>query len=204
MANFFSELFLGSPEKHKRISTLTQEQQDLLSQLQQALQGGNEGAFGSAADYYRQILNDNPELMEQFFSPEMRKFNQEIIPGLSEQFAGLGSGALSSSGFRNSAVQAGTDLQERLAAMRANLKSQAAQGLSGLGQLGLGNYTQDVVTQPGPEGLFSQLGPSLVNAGIGYLTSGPAGAATSVASGGINRNSSGNFGSSSPYGRMTR
>lgn len=168
----FKELqkfLFGSPEKHKRVSTLTPEQQDLLGQLMSALQGkGGGGAFGASADYFYDILNDNPELMEQFFAPENRRFQQEIIPGLAEQFAGMGSGGLSSSGFRNAAVNAGRDLQERLGAIRAGLKQQAAQGLSGLGQTGLGNYTQDVMTQAGSPGLFGSIGPG-IGQGIGQF-----------------------------------
>jgi len=155
----------GSPEKHERVSTLSKQQQPLLDQLIAALQGqGSGGAFGDSADYFRNILNDNPELMQQFMAPEMRNFNQNIIPGLSEQFAGMGSGALSSSGFRNSAVNAGADLSERLGAIRAGLKQGAAQGLSGLGQQGLGNYTQDVMTQQGSQGLVGQIGQGVGNA----------------------------------------
>lgn len=150
------KFFFGSKEKHKRKPTLLPGQEDLLSQLMEALQGrGGGGAFGQSSDYYRDILEDNPELMEQFFSPEMRNFNEEIIPGLSEQFAGMGSGGLSSSGFRNAAVQAGTNLQERLAAMRAGLKQNAAAGLSGLGQTGLGNFSQDVITKQGSQGFLA-------------------------------------------------
>jgi hypothetical protein len=166
------KFLFGSKEKHKRVSTLLPGQEDLLSQLMSALQGrGGEGAFGQSSDYYRDILEDNPELMEQFFAPEMRNFNENIIPGLAEQFAGMGSGGLSSSGFRNAGVQAGTNLQERLAAMRANLKQGAASGLSGLGQTGLGNFSQDVMTQPGSQGLFGSVGSGLGNA-FGQLMGG--------------------------------
>ena len=173
---WFQDLFMGSPEKHDRVSTLDQGQQDLLQQLKDALMGqGAGGAFGDSADYFRKILDDNPELMQQFFAPEMRKFNQDIIPGLSEQFAGMGSGGLSSSGFRNAAVNAGTDLQERLGAIRAGLKQNAAQGLSGMGQMGLGNYTQDVTTQQGSGGLLSQVSP-LAGAAVGAFAGDPAGA----------------------------
>lgn len=177
-----SNFLFGTPEKHERVSTLLPGQQGLYDQMLRALQGqGAGGAFGQSADYYRSILEDNPELLQQFFAPEMRKFKEQIIPGLSEQFAGMGSGALSSSGFRNSAVNAGADLSERLGAIRANLKQQAAQGLSGIGQLGLSNFSQDVMTQPGTSGLIGEAIPALAQAGTGYLFGGPLGAMSSMA-----------------------
>lgn len=150
----------GSPEKHKRVSTLLPEQQALYEQLVGAgMEPGAGGAFGTAADYYRNLLSDDPNDLNAMAAPEMRRFNEDIIPGLSEQFAGMGSGALSSSGFRNAAVSAGTDLSERIAAMRANLRQQGASGLTNIGQMGLNNFSQDVMTQPGTQGIL----PGLAN-----------------------------------------
>lgn len=192
----FWDFFTGSPEKHERVSTLTPEQEKVFSQLLQSIQGqGAGGAFGDSADYFRNILNDNPELMQQFMAPELRRYNQETIPGLAEQFAGMGSGGLSSSGFRNAAVNAGTDLSERLGAIRANLKQGAAGGLMGLGQQGLQNVSQDVMTQPGTEGLLSNLAPA-IGAGLGSFA-GPAGTAFGSMAGNMFKSG---FGSSSPYG----
>lgn len=179
----------GSPEKHEQKLQLTKEQMPLFQQLLASLQGsGAGGAFGEASDYYRNILSQDPQLMQQFFAPEMRRFNQETVPGLAEQFAGMGSGALSSSGFRNASLQAGTDLQERLAALRANLMQGAAQGLSGLGQFGLNQFSKDVVTQPGSSGFLREIAPA-----VGTAMGGPIGTAI----GGLIGSS---FGKSSPYG----
>lgn len=190
------EFLTGTPEKHERISTLLDQQQPLFNQLQGATQGkGAGGAYGSAADFYYDILNNDPEMLQQLFAPELRQFNQDTIPGLSEQFAGMGSGALSSSGFRNSAVQAGTDLAERLAQMRMNLRQNAAQGLQNIGQTGLGNYSQDVMTQPGTAGFLPGFANTVGNV-VGQVATGGANnmmrGANSVANSGI-RNTS-------PYG----
>lgn len=178
--SFLRDLFFGTPEKHEQVSTLGPEGQQLLQQLMAALQGqGAGGAFGESADYYRQILGDDPELMQQFMAPEMRKFQQETIPGLAEQFAGMGSGALSGSGFRTAGLQAGTDLQERLASLRAGLKQQAAQGLTGMGGMAMQpGFTQDVVTQQGSGGLFEQVAPLAAQVASAYF-GGPAMAAGS-------------------------
>lgn len=169
-------LLFGSPEQHKRVSTLGGGQEQLLQQLLQALQGGGAGgAFGDSADYYRDLLSDNPEDFQKYAAGENRRFNEETVPGLSEQFAGMGSGGLSSSGFRNAAVSAGTDLNERLGAIRAQMRQQGAAGLAGLGQQGLGNYTQDVMTQGGTQGLLPAaaqgLGQGLGGLGTSYLSS---------------------------------
>ncbi len=162
--------FTGSPEKRKNVSTLRPEQEDLYQQLQNAsMNPGAGGAFGDAADYYRDLLSNDSQTMNQLSAPEMRRFNEDVIPGLSEQFAGMGSGGLDSSGFRNAAVNAGTDLSERLGALRAGLRSQGAQGLSNLGQQGLGSYSQNMVTQQGSPGFLSQISPLAGQVASAYL-----------------------------------
>ena len=194
MAGFWT----GTPEKHERVSTLLPEQQKSYQQLQNASQGkGAGGAFGQSADYYRNLLSDDSADYNAFAAPQLRQYNQDIVPGLSEQFAGMGAGGLSSSGFRNAQVQGATDLSERLGAIRANLRQQGAQGLQGIGQSALGNFSQDVVTQPGSEGFISQIAPALGTA-AGAFFGGPAGAAIG---GGIGSWISGKAKTnSSPYG----
>lgn len=189
----FWDFFTGSPAKYERKSTLLKNQRPLQEQLSQAgMQPGAGGAFGTAADYYRNLLSDNPADMQAFAAPEQRRFQEQIIPGLAEQFAGMGSGGLSSSGFRNAAVSAGTDLSERLGAIRAGLRQQGAAGLAGIGQLGLGNYSQDVMTQPAQQGV---LAPTL--GALGTAVGGPAlGAIGGIAGNFIQSK----FGQSSPYG----
>jgi hypothetical protein len=174
----WGNIFQGTPEK--REARLLPEQQALWDQLQAALQGeGAGGAFGQSADYYRDLLSDDSETARMMEAPEMRRFNEQIIPGLSEQFAGMGAGNLSSSGFRNAAVGAGTDLSERLGAMRANLRSQGAQGLSNLGAQGL----QDMMMiTPRTPGLLESLAPAIGTATGAYF-GGPAGAAVGNAAG---------------------
>lgn len=165
----------GRPGYYEQKSTLTPGQQSLHDQYLKSLnQQGAGGAFGTTADYYRDLLSDDSKNFQAFAAPEQRRFREEIIPGLSEQFAGMGSGALSSSGFRNAAVNAGTDLSERLGAIRAQLRQQGAQGLAGLAQGGLSPVTENVYHQ-GQPGLIDSLGTGLGIAGGAFL--GPAGAA---------------------------
>lgn len=165
-----NKFFSGSKEKHKNVPTLTKEQLPLLQQLINAGMGpGAGGAFGEAADYYRGNLGNNPQDFNAFAAPELRRFHEDIIPGLGEQFAGMGAGGLSSSGFRNAAVGAGTDLSERLAQIRANLRNQSAAGLANTGQAGLGNFSASRMTQPGSEGFFSSISPAAGKAVGTYL-----------------------------------
>lgn len=151
----------GTPGKFQQKSLLRPSQEPLANQAIQAGIGpGAGGAFGDAADYYRSNLSNNPADFEAMAAPEMRNFNQNIIPQLSEQFAGMGSGGLSSSGFQNAAVGAGTDLSERLGALRAQLRQNSAQGLQGIGQQGLQQYSGNMY-RPGTPGLIDNIGPGL-------------------------------------------
>jgi len=149
---------MGTPDKYRQNSLLGPEQQPLYQQLQGAATSGPGGSFGQAGDYYRGLLSNDSADFNAMAAPEMRRFQEEIIPGLSEQFAGMGAGGLSSSGFRNAAVGAGTDLSERLGAIRAQLRQQGAQGLMGLGQQGLGMYNENIL-QKGQPGFLSQIAP---------------------------------------------
>lgn len=188
--------FEGTPEKHEQVSTLLPEQQSGFNQLQAAAAGrGAGGAFGTSADYYRDILSNDPSKMQEFYAPHLRQYNEDIVPGLSEQFAGMGAGGLSSSGFRNAQIQGATDLSERLGSIRANLRQQAAQGLTGIGQTGLGTFSQDRVTQQGSGGLLSNLGP-LIGAGAGAYFGGPLGALAGYQLGSSGKAQT----NSSPYG----
>jgi hypothetical protein len=186
----------GTPETRENVSTLRPEQEGLYNQLTQAgQQRGAGGAFGQSADYYRDLLGNDSADFQAFAAPQLRQYNQDIVPGISEQFAGMGSGGLSSSGFRNAQIQGATDLSERLGALRAGLRQQGAQGLQGIGQQGLGQYSQNMVTQPGSEGFLSQIAPAVGQAATAYFA-GPGGAAANWFSGQGNRIGT----QSSPYG----
>lgn len=158
--------FSGSKNKFKQFSRLGDDQLPLKQQLlNSALGKGGSGAFGSASKYYQDLLSDDSSTFDAFAAPEMRQFREQIIPDLAEQFAGMGSGNLSSSGFRNASISAGTDLSERLAAIRAGLRQQGAAGLMNLGQQGLQSF-YDNVYMPGQEGFLGQISP-LVGTGLG-------------------------------------
>lgn len=185
-------------DQYKKISLLRPNQEGLQAQQSQAAMGKNAGgAFGNAADYYYDLLSNDSNTFNKFAAPEMRRFNEDIIPGLSEQFAGMGAGGLSSSGFRNAAVGAGTDLSERLGALRAQLRQQGAQGLQNLGQGALSTYDENVYEQPKP-GFLESLAPAAGGLAGSFL--GPIGAAAGQGIGSMFGNWFNSKGQSSPYG----
>lgn len=206
MANFFKQLgrfFTGTPEKRENVSTLRPEQEGLYQQLVNAGQRpGAGGAFGTSADYYRNLLNDDSVDYNAFAAPMMRQYSQDIVPGISEQFAAMGAGGsgLSGSGFQNAQIQGATDLAERLGALRASLRQSGAQGLQNIGQIGLQPYSQNMVTRPGTEGFLSSVSP-VIGTAAGMAFGGPPG----VVAGNIASNWFGGRGNkvglnTSPYG----
>lgn len=196
-----SDFFFGSPEKRENVSTLRPEQEGLYSQLVNSGKGrGGGGAFGQSADYYRNLLSDDSADYDAFAAPALREYHQDIVPGLSEQFAGMGAGGLSSSGFRNAQNQGAVDLAERLGSIRANLRQAGAQGLSNIGQMGLQNYSQNMVTQPGTEGFLSAVAPA-VGGIAGAALGGPIGASIGNMAGSWFGGTGSKVGAnSSPYG----
>lgn len=196
LASKGGSFFTGSPEKRENVSTLRPEQEPLYRQLVNAgMKRGAGGAFGQSSDYYRDLLSDENADMDAFSAPAMRQYNQDIVPGISEQFAGMGAGGLSSSGFRNAQIQGATDLAERLGAIRANLRQSGAQGLSNIGQMGLQNFSQNMVTQPGSQGLLGSLAPAIGGA-IGTAVGGPIGGFIGSGLGSAAGNSAGSSGGS--------
>ncbi len=184
----------------EQTSRLGPEQEALKNQLISAnMKPGAGGSFGTAADYWRGLLGDESEDFNMFARPELRRFHQQTIPDLAEQFAGMGSGGMSSSGFRNAAVGAGTDLSERLGAIRAQLRQSAAQGLMGLGQTGLQGFYENTYQQEAPSP-WASIAP-VAGTLIGGMMGGPAGAMAGGALGGLAGNAGvSGMGTSNPYG----
>lgn len=192
--------FWGDDDYIEQVNNLDPHQQQLLRQLLRAAQGkGAGGAYGAAADYYYDLLSNDSETMKMLEKPEMRRFQEQILPDLAEQFAGMGAGGLSSSGFRNEAINAGTDLSERLGAMRANLRAQGAAGLSNLGAQGLTPHLETIYSQGG--GGFVQNAAPIIGGALGMF-GGPmtAAAMAGLASAATNWKTSSTKGTTSPYG----
>lgn len=176
------DFFLGTPQRFEQLPTGTPGQQDLMSQLIGALSGAGGGqgplgqGLGSGLTNLQQILGGSPEAFKSFEAPAMRQFQQEIIPGIAEQFTGAD--AQESSGFRQALGSAGAGLSERLAGQRSGLQSQALQQLMGL--LGTSQQPQfqttNIAAQPGfLQSLLSALGGiggQALSGGIGGLIGG--------------------------------
>ena len=137
--------FGGKPGEVQQATQMTPEQEANFQQLQQMLGGSQELGF----DYINQILSGDPEALAKFEAPYKRQFNQETVPKIAEQFAGLGSGgSLSSSGLQQSLGQAGRELNENLAALRGNLQQGALGSLQGMQQQAFKPTFENLYKQP--------------------------------------------------------
>jgi hypothetical protein len=175
MAGLMDFLF-GSSDKLKKVQTMNPQQNQLLMNLLSQLGiGSGQGEPGSvggnyqkAQDYLSQLLQGGDEAFNRFEAPYKRQFQEEIVPGLSERFAGLGAlgGGLSSSGFGQSLSSAGAGLSERLASLRSSLQNQAygqaTNQFNNLSQLGLGAQPFGYITQRGTTGIIPQALSNLV------------------------------------------
>lgn len=121
-----SGLFSGQPEEFKQVNRLTKEQQRGLKDFYRNPISNNP-LYQQGSSYLQNLLSGNPEATRAFEAPHLRQFYEQIVPRLSEQFGGFGTGAGNqlSSGFQNALGQAGVGLQERLAALRSGLQMQA-------------------------------------------------------------------------------
>lgn len=118
----FSEFLFGSRDKLKKQNRLTDEG---FKSLQDFFTGGgieSNPLFNQGNDFLMKLLSGDPEMMSEFQQPYLNEFNQQTIPGLAEQFAGLG--GTSSSGFNNSITQAASGLQSNLAALRGKMQQE--------------------------------------------------------------------------------
>lgn len=160
----------GEGPKHKSYNLYSKEQKNRLNDLLQRTQGPQ----GLVFNRLQALLSGDPSASAAFEAPYLRQFREQIIPGISEQFAGMGShGALSSSGFQQSLGSAAAGLSERLAAMREQLAQGAMQQLPQYLNLGLqqqkGHYIQE-----GNSGILGGIAgaiPGIISAGASMFSS---------------------------------
>ena len=170
----------GKPEDQYQQSLLSPGQQSLSQQRNRALnQSGNTSSYGTTGDYYRDLLSPNGQNYQDMAAPEIRNYQENIIPDIGEEYAGMGSGALSSSGFRNANLRAGADLSERLGSLRQQMRLQGSQGLQMQGQRGLNQESENIL-RPATGGFMevygNLAGKLLGNYAGGYMNKGMGGA----------------------------
>ena len=157
-------LFSGGAknDRLKTVPTGTPQQQalhnNILAQAMGLSQGG--GGYDLANQYYNNLLGPNQQqAFDQFSAPYLQQFQEQILPQISERFAG--GGALSSSGFGQALGGASAGLQSQLAALFSELQSQAAGKQYGeynqLAQFGLGYEPFAYTKNKGSQGFGGQL-----------------------------------------------
>jgi hypothetical protein len=165
----FSDFLFGTPAGIQQVPRYNQQQQgarqQILSQSMQGLQNPTKG-------------------FEPIAQQARSQFNQQTVPSLAERFTsmgGYGSGALSSPAFASQLGQAGSGLEEGLAAL------QAQYGLQNQGQLmqllGMGlSPDNDTYQTQGQSGFLSSIFPTLGRVGMHALGAGLTGGASAVPS----------------------
>jgi hypothetical protein len=130
----------------------------------------NNPLYQQGNSYLMDLLSNDPSALEAFAAPMMQRFNEQIVPGIAERFAGMGTGgsALSSSGLNQSLAYAARGLGNDLGAQRAALQqfglSQAlpyAQQPYANQLAGLGIQSFQPYMTPGSQGLFGPIASGL-------------------------------------------
>jgi hypothetical protein len=163
----------GNDNELQKLPTGTKQQQqfggnELIQWLQQQL--GEGGGFNQANQYDQNLLGNGPEAFNQFAQPYNQQFEQKILPGIAERFAGAG--ALSSSGFGQALGGAASDFQSQLAQLFSQLQGQAAgrqqNQFQNLSNTGLGYQPFAYNEKQGSPGLL----PQFATAGIKAFSGG--------------------------------
>lgn len=105
----------------------------------------NQG-YQQGQEWLNSLFND-PEFFKNMEAPAMRQFEEEIVPGLANRFASMGSGgALNSTAFRNQLAREGSNLATNLAANRSMMQQQGVNQQLGYAQQPTSNYL-DLIRQ---------------------------------------------------------
>ncbi len=150
-----TDFLFGAPNRIEQVNRGFNPGQ--LSTLQNLLSGG------------QNLLNNPSQGFQPIRQAAQSDFNQNIIPGIAERFAGAG--ALNSSGFAGNLAQAGSGLAERLAAMEAQFAGQNRQQALQQLQMGLTPTMENIPVQ-GEGGFLQSILPSLGKVGMGAVGAG--------------------------------
>ncbi len=158
--------------KIRKSSVLEGYQQDALKDyFQNGI--GSSPLYQQGSSYLQNLLSGSPEAFAAFEAPLQQNFQQNVVPGIAERFAGMGTGAgsLSSSALYNSLAQAGKNLTTDIGGLRAGLQMQALPQALGYAQqpysntlAGLGVQSFQPYERPGQPGFGTQLGSGVLSA----------------------------------------
>ena len=139
--------FTGS--KEEKGSTYGKGALGLIDQIQQQvsnMRGSGDVTqnqnYQTGQDWLQSMFSD-PDFFNKFEAPIRRDYDENIIPGIANRFAGMGSGgSLGSTAFRNALGREGTNLSTNLAALRGGMQQNAVPQLQSYSQQPFQNYMQ--------------------------------------------------------------
>lgn len=139
------QAFTGNKEKQG--STYSKGQRSFIDDILKQVKGmsGQQDItqnpqFQQGNEFFNSLFND-PSFFEKFEAPAMRQFNEEIIPGVANRFASMGSGgSLGSTAFRNQLGRESSNLATNLAAQRGQMQQQAIPQMLQYSQQPFSNY----------------------------------------------------------------
>lgn len=150
-----SEIFLGTKDKVTKLPTQSPMQLELANLIKQGLTSGT-GAFKELFSKFNQ-----QDFEEGVAQPEIKRYQQEVLPNIIEKF--IGRGSVNGSGFQRNVLKSGTDLASKLAELRYNAQNQQKQNqLAGINNV-TGTKQFENVFQPGQEGLLSKFAGGVAN-----------------------------------------
>src|ERR1700722_632628 len=137
----------GTKGKIKSASTLTPDQEELLGLIKEGITSGE----GPLKDIFGEF---NKEEFEKGVSePALKNFQEKVLPGILEKFAGQGFGSANV----NAATKAGGDLQSKLAELMYGAQQNQKQNrISGL-NTAIGRQGVENIYKPGTEGALQGL-----------------------------------------------
>lgn len=150
------ETLFGKKGKIKKKSTLTPDQENLMSLINEGLTSG-EGPFG---DIFGEFNED--KFNEGVANPALKKFQEETLPLIQEKFI-AGNQALGS-GMRRGQLKASKDFQGDLAQLMYQAQQDQQKNRMGGIQALLGTKAFENVYQPGTTGIGQTLFGSVGNA----------------------------------------
>lgn len=143
------EILFGKRDKIKQKSTVSKQQQEFLDWIKQGIASGE----GPLADIFGQFNEE--EFQKGVADPQIKKFKEELLPQLQEQF--IAGNQLLGSGFQRAQGKAGTDLQSKLAELMYTAKQQHKQNQAAGVNTVLGTPQVQNIYKQGDQGAISGL-----------------------------------------------